>query len=126
MEQPNLSLKTGIRDRAVMEVFYATGIRLNELLNLDVYHVDLKERVLYIRKGKGKKQRVVPLGTSAATWLKEYMEKIRPYYAKKTPRQRRLFLLNTGDRITAAGIRGFLYKYRVQAANHKAGVAPHL
>ncbi|MCP4623544.1 MAG: tyrosine-type recombinase/integrase, partial [bacterium] len=59
--QPNLSVKTHIRDRAIMEVLYSTGIRVNELLLLEIYHADVKDGVLYIRKGKGKKQRVVPL-----------------------------------------------------------------
>jgi len=125
MEQPNLSLKTGIRDRAVMEVLYATAIRLDELLNLEIYHADLKDKVLYIRKGKGKKQRVVPLGKTAAAWLKEYLEKIRPYHAKKQPRQRRLFLNHSGRAMTAASVRAALCKYRSQAGITKP-VSPHV
>lgn len=96
LDQPNLSLKTHIRDRAIMEVQYSTGIRLDEILELEVYHVDLKDRVLYIRKGKGKKQRVVPVGKAAVKYLKEYLEKIRPWYAKKNPKERRLFLNHSG------------------------------
>ncbi|MDY6824463.1 MAG: tyrosine-type recombinase/integrase, partial [Thermodesulfobacteriota bacterium] len=122
--QPNLSLKTHIRDRAIMEVLYATGIRLNELLSLAIYHVDLKERVLYIRKGKGGKQRVVPLGRQAAAFVKEYLENIRPYYAKKHPKERRLFLLNTGRAMTPAGVRGLLLAYRRQAGI-KTSASPH-
>jgi integrase/recombinase XerD len=125
MDQPNLSLKTGIRDRAIMEVLYATAIRLDELLTLEIYHVDIKDKVLYIRKGKGKKQRVVPLGKVATGWLKEYLEKIRPYYARKRPRQRRLFLLNTGEAITAGTLRQAMRKYRNQAQITKP-VSPHV
>ncbi|MEW6079063.1 MAG: tyrosine-type recombinase/integrase [Thermodesulfobacteriota bacterium] len=124
LAQPNLSLKTHIRDRAVMEVLYATGIRLNELLCLEIYHVDLKEGVLYIRRGKGSRQRVVPLGKTAAAWVREYLEKIRPYYAKKNPKERRLFLLNTGQAMTPASVRGLLLKYRDQAGI-KTSVSPH-
>lgn len=125
MDQPNLSLKTGIRDRAIMEVLYATAIRLDELLSLEIYHADLKDKVLYIRKGKGKKQRVVPLGKVATGWLREYLEKIRPYYAKKRPRQRRLFLLSTGEAITAGTVRQAMRKYRNQAHISKP-VSPHV
>lgn len=125
MDQPNLSLRTGIRDRAIMEVLYATAIRLDELLSLEVYHADLKDKVLYIRKGKGKKQRVVPLGKTAATWLREYLEKIRGHYAGKRPKQRRLFLLNTGDALTAACIRTSLRNYRIKAGILKP-VSPHV
>jgi integrase/recombinase XerD len=124
LEQPNLSLKTGIRDRAIMEVFYSTGIRLDELLNTEVYHVDLKDKVLYIRKGKGKKQRVVPLGTNAVKYLREYLEKIRPYYAKKNPKERRLFLLNSGLVINPESVRQALRKYRLEAGILKP-VSPH-
>ena len=124
LAQPNLSLRTHIRDRAIMEVFYSTGIRLDELLSLEVYHVDLKDRVLYIRKGKGKKQRVVPLGKHAAKYLKEYLEKIRSWYAKKNPKERKLFLLQTGLPMTPASIRSFIREYRLKAKIKKP-VSPH-
>jgi integrase/recombinase XerD len=124
LEQPNLSLKTHIRDRAVMEVFYSTGIRLDELINLEVYHVDLKDRVLYIRKAKGRKQRVVPLGKNALKYLREYLEKIRPYYGRKNPKERRLFLLNNGLPITPESIRAFIREYRIKAGIKKP-VSPH-
>jgi integrase/recombinase XerD len=124
MDQPNLSLKTGIRDRAIMEVLYATAIRLNELLSLEVYHVDLADKTLYIRKGKGKKQRVVPLGKAATARLREYLKKIRPYYAKKSPRQRRLWLNHSGRALSAESIRAALRKYRLEAGITKP-VSPH-
>ncbi len=70
LAQPDLSLPTGVRDRAILEVFYSTAIRLDELISLEVYHVDLTDKVIFIRKAKGKKQRVVPLGKTAADYLK--------------------------------------------------------
>lgn len=124
LKQPNLSLKIHIRDRAIMEVLYATAIRLDELLSLEIYHVDLKDKVLYIRKGKGKKQRVVPLGTNAVKYLREYLAKIRPYYAKKNPKERRLFLLHNGLAMTPESVRGILFKYRRQAGIRKSA-SPH-
>lgn len=124
MKQPNLSLKTGIRDRAVMEVLYATAIRLDELLHLEIYHVDFKDKVLYIRKGKGARQRVVPLGKSAAAFLKEYLEKIRPHYAGKNPKERRLWLNHHGRVMTKESIRANLRTYRL-SAGIKTPVSPH-
>jgi integrase/recombinase XerD len=124
LAQPNLSLKTHIRDRTIMEVLYSTGIRLDELINLEVYHVDLKDKVLYIRKGKGGKQRVVPLGKNAIQYLREYLEKIRPYYARKNPKERRLFLLNTGLPLSPESVRAFIRTYRIMAGIKKP-VAPH-
>lgn len=124
LQQPNLSLKTGIRDRAMMEVLYSTGIRLNELLCLEIYHADFKDKVLYIRKGKGGKQRVVPLGKTVIKILREYLEKVRPFYGKKNPKERRIFLLNTGLPMTPASVRGLLFKYRKQAKIKKSA-SPH-
>ena len=122
--QPNLSLRSHIRNRAIMEVMYSTGIRLDELLSLEVYHVDLKDKVLYIRKGKGRKQRVVPLGTEAAKYLREYLEKIRPWWARKNPKERRLFLNHYGLPFNPQSVRGFLRIYRI-AAGIKKPVSPH-
>lgn len=125
LQQPNLHLKIGIRNRAIMEVLYSSAIRLDELLHLETHHADLKDKVIYIRKGKGKKQRVVPLGESAIKHLREYLENVRPYAAKKTPGERRLFLLNTGRPITAGSIRAFLRKYGIKAGIQKP-VSPHM
>ena len=124
LAQPNLSFRTHIRDRAIMEVLYSAGIRLDELLNLEVYHVDLKDKILYIRKGKGKKQRAVPLGKIAVKYLKEYLEKIRPHYARKSPKERRLFLNHSGRPLSTGSVRFLLRKYRLQARIKKP-VSPH-
>jgi integrase/recombinase XerD len=124
LQQPNLSLKTHIRDRAMMEVLYSTAIRLDELLHLEVYHVDFADKVLYIRKGKGNKQRVVPLGNHAIQYLREYLEKVRPFYARKNPRERKIFLLNTGLAITPESVRAILFKYGKQAGIKKSA-SPH-
>ena len=124
LEQPNPSFKTHIRDRAMMEVLYSTAIRLDELLHLEVYHADFKDKVLYVRKGKGNKQRVVPLGKHAIRYLREYLEKVRPFYAKKNPKERRIFLLNTGLAMTPESVRGILFKYRQQAGIKKSA-SPH-
>jgi site-specific recombinase XerD len=119
LAQPNLSLPLDIRDRAVMEVLYSTGIRSNELMNLYVYDADLKDRILFVRKGKGRKQRIVPLGTMAVTYLKEYLEKIRPRYARKNPKERKLFLSLNGLPITWNTVRRRVNEYRKEAGIKK-------
>lgn len=124
IQQPNLSMRTGIRDRAVMEVLYSTAIRLNELLHLEIYDVDLKEKVLFIKKGKGRRQRVVPLGKQAAAFLKEYLTHIRPRWVKKQPHQRRLFLTHSGLPLKGQSVRGFIRIYRL-AAGITTPVSPH-
>ena len=115
LEQPNLSLNSQIRDKAVMEVLYATGIRSDELLRLNIYDPDFKDKVLYIRKGKGKKQRVVPLGNRAIRYLSEYLEKIRPRHAKRNPREKTLFLTVEGLPMTWNCMRTKIDMYRKQA-----------
>jgi len=115
LEQPNLSLNSQIRDRAIMEVLYTTGIRSDEMLNLHVYDADFKDKILYIRKGKGKKQRVAPLGKSAIKYLSEYLEKIRPKHAKRNPKERKLFLTVEGLPLTWNCMRTKIDMYRKQA-----------
>jgi integrase/recombinase XerD len=124
LAQPNLSLKTGIRDRAILEVFYATAMRLDELIRLEIYHVDLADKVIFIRKGKGSRQRVVPLGKSAHKYLREYLERIRPYYARKIPKQRRLFVNHFGHAMTPGAVRQMLRTHRLAAGIAKP-VSPH-
>ncbi|MCF6247114.1 MAG: tyrosine-type recombinase/integrase [Desulfobacula sp.] len=124
LQQPDLSSKASIRDKTIMEVLYSTAIRLNELICLEVYHTDLRDKVLYIRKGKGGKQRVVPLGKNACQYLREYLDKVRPWYARKNLKGRRIFLLNTGQSMTPASIRSLLFKYRKQAKINQSA-SPH-
>jgi site-specific recombinase XerD len=123
-EQPNLSFNCQIRNKAIMELFYSTGIRLDELLAVSVHDLDFKEKVLYIRKGKRRKQRVTPVGKTALRSLKEYLERIRPKHAKRNPRERTLFLDNTGKPLNPECIRQFIREYRL-AAGIKKPVSPH-
>lgn len=125
LQQPNMSLRGGIRDRAVLEVLYATAVRRNELLCLEVHDVDLRDGVIFVRKGKGRKQRVVPLGKTAAGYLKEYLEKIRPHHGRKQPKERRLFLDNQGRPMTCGALQTALYTYRKQAGIDKSA-SPHV
>jgi site-specific recombinase XerD len=74
----DLSTPAGIRSRAILEVFYSTGIRLGEMTVLKVEDVNLEEGLLRVNEGKGAKDRVVPLGKQAAVFLKSYLSDIRP------------------------------------------------
>ncbi len=97
LDQPNLGTLTGIRDRTVLEVFYSTGIRLGELCNLTIYDADLMGGVLRINKGKGYKDRVVPMGRHAIKFLREYISKVRPGFTKKNRTSRYLFVNQMGN-----------------------------
>jgi integrase/recombinase XerD len=102
LDQPNLGTLTGIRDRAVLEVFYSTGVRLEELCSLTIYDADLQGGMLRITKGKGKKDRVVPLGKHAVRSLREYITKVRPHFTRKNRTERRLFIDARGKPLSKA------------------------
>jgi integrase/recombinase XerD len=70
--------KLGIRDRAMMETFYSSGIRRMELANLKLQDIDFDRGILVIFEGKWKKDRVVPIGDRASFWVKKYLEEVRP------------------------------------------------
>lgn len=124
LQQPNLSLNAGIRDRTMMEVLYATALRIDECLALEVHDVDLRDGVIVVRKGKGKRQRVVPLGKTAARYLREYLERVRPHFGRKRPKERRLFLTNRGEPMKCACIRYNLCQYAKKAKLNKTA-SPH-
>jgi integrase/recombinase XerD len=74
----------GMRDRALLETFYSTGIRRLELVRLAVHDVDFEHGYLTVRQGKGKKDRVVPIGERALAWIAKYLEQARPQLAVRS------------------------------------------
>jgi len=97
LAQPNTSLSQGIRDRALLEMLYSTGLRIGEVVALTVHDLDLDAGLLSVRSGKGGKSRVVPLGREATKWLREYLTKIRPRQNRLAPHERSLFLIQQGS-----------------------------
>ena len=67
----------GIRDRAIIEVLYSTGVRRGELSKLKIYDIDVDRGTIMVRQGKGKKDRMIPIGDRAMTWVKKYIEQVR-------------------------------------------------
>lgn len=95
---PDVRLKTGLRDRAILETFYSTGIRRLELIRLKVSDLEAERGVVLIREGKGRRDRVVPIGNRALAWIGRYLEHIRPSWT--TPSDSGcLFLTSRGNRI---------------------------
>jgi len=78
LNQTLLHGELGIRDRAIIETLYSTGIRRAELANLKLYDVDIQNGSLMVREGKGKKDRMVPLGRRAGDWIERYRDEVRP------------------------------------------------
>jgi len=125
LDQPNLSTLTGIRDRTILEVFYSTGIRLAELTNLTIYDVDLQGGLLRINKGKGAKDRVIPLGKHAITFLKEYITRVRPHHTKKNKKVRILFVSRFGTPLSRQVIDRMI-AFCTREAGIKKHVTPHV
>lgn len=129
IETPNLQTAIGLRDRALMEVLYATGIRHAEAHKLDLYDVDTAAHCLTVRLGKGQRDRVVPLTETAAHWLTRYVTVARPELAagklwgkgkrrgqsKLIPPTAALWLSVTGRRLSYQMIADRIRDYALQA-----------
>ena len=100
LSTPDARTPMGLRDRAILEVFYSTGLRRAELAALDVYDIDRDRSWLTIRRGKGGRARVVPLGERALAWVERYLEEIRPELVIRAD-EWALFLTAPGGRFTA-------------------------
>jgi integrase/recombinase XerD len=93
---PDVTDVLGLRDRAILEVFYSTAARNSELCDLDLDAVFLSRGELHVRHGKGDKARVVPLGEEAQMWLAAYLERSRPHLVAH-PGNTRVFLSCRGE-----------------------------
>jgi integrase len=94
--QPNINDPLGLRDRALMETLYSTGMRRLEMANLTLYDLDTERGTLPIRQGKGKKDRVIPIGDRAAAWIDKYIRESRPQLVME-PDDHTVFLSNAGE-----------------------------
>ena len=93
---PDVEDALGIRDRAILETFYSTGMRRMELAGLALYDLDADRGTIVVRQGKGKKDRVIPIGERAAAWIGKYVSEVRPSLTVE-PDEGVLFLTNTGE-----------------------------
>jgi len=124
LDQPNTKTLLGIRDKAMLEFAYATGVRVSELLNLKKSDLFLKDEVVRIF-GKGSKERLVPIGSHAIYWMEQYLTKVRPVLAKKKFESKDYVFLNyRGKKLSRMGFFKILRGYVVQAGIDK-NVHPH-
>jgi len=105
-----------LRDRAILETFYSSGLRISELVGLNVADFDFIGGIIKVM-GKGKKERVVPVGEAAIQALRSYLD-------KRKKQSEAVFLNKNGRRITTRGVRGVVAKY-IRRAGIKQGVSPH-
>lgn len=120
---PDTRTLLGIRDRAILEVMYATGLRVTELIQLRLSDIHLSMALLQTL-GKGDKERIVPLGDLAIKWIDIYLADVRPMLTKKNPDEVALFVNSKGKQLTRQGIWKNL-KQMVQLAGINKTVTPH-
>lgn len=121
LEQPNPNELKGQRDKVMLEILYATGIRVTELISLRVEDVNLSSG--YIKVKKKNTERHIPLSHSALRDLKEYMNKVRPLLIK-TEEEKTLFINTNGNKMTRQGYWKILKQYKEQA-NIDKDITPH-
>ncbi len=124
LAQPQTETPAGLRDRAMLEIAYGSGLRVSELVGLQVVDVDLEEGVLRCR-GKGGKERLVPIGDEAAHWLGRYLEEARARSAQAGA-SGALFLTRRGGPLSRQWFAKLLKRYAVMAGIAAQRVSPHV
>ncbi|MDD5454534.1 MAG: site-specific tyrosine recombinase XerD [Candidatus Ratteibacteria bacterium] len=121
LENIDTAKKANLRDKALLELLYATGIRVSELADLKIENIDME--VGYVRVfGKGSKERVVPIGKHAKVWVQKYIEELRPEIARKSAFNY-LFLNKSGQKLSRQSIWKTIKKYGKISGISK--ISPH-
>lgn len=123
IETPDTSKPLGIRNRTILEVMYATGLRVSELVDLKLGDLHLAMGLLQTL-GKGDKERIIPLGDYAIQWIETYLEEARPFLTRKNQNETRLFVNNHGKPLSRQGVWKNL-KQIVREAGIDKNITPH-
>jgi integrase/recombinase XerD len=123
ISSPDVEDYIGLRDRAMLELIYACGLRVSELISLDMLNLNLRQGVIRVI-GKGEKERLVPMGEEALDWVQRYINKGRPYLLKEDNKVSELFLSKRGKSMTRQ-----TFWYRIKEYANKASInkdlSPH-
>jgi len=121
---PDVSDPLGVRDRAILEILYATGLRRAEVVRLDLTDIDRALGTVWVRQGKGGKDRVVPLGGHAGHWLDRYLKECRPRL-EVSAKEKALFLTGYGERFSPGALGNWVRRVLRTAGIERPG-ACHL
>jgi integrase/recombinase XerD len=123
LNSPQTDDKLGLRDKSVLELLYSCGLRVSELINIKIADLFFQEEVIRVT-GKGNKERIVPIGSSAVKWIAEYLKSSRPFLGNKTKSGNVLFLNNRGSKLSRMGVWKIVDRY-VKEAGIEKEVHPH-
>ncbi len=123
LDLPKTGKPLGLRDKAILELFYATGTRVSELVSINLPDLHFDERLVRIR-GKGKKERLVPFGRAAAASVAAYLERARPSLLRDKADEPALFLNYRGERLTARSVQRMVHRYIMKTAVRRK-ISPH-
>lgn len=123
LSKPDTNNKLGLRDKAVLELLYACGTRVSELINIKIPDLFFDDEVIRVF-GKGSKERIIPIGRSAVKWTNEYLKKSRVLLMKKTKSENYLFLNNRGTKLSRMGVWKIVDRY-VKEAGLEKEIHPH-
>ena len=119
MDQADLTTPLGVRDRAIIEVFYSTGLRRLEMTRLKVYDIDVARRLVTVREGKGRRDRVAPVGERALRWLERYMREAREEL--RTGTHQSLWVTDFGEPMEASYLARIVKRMMEGAGIRKTG-----
>lgn len=114
LQQPERDTDEGIRDRAILETLYSTGIRRTEVTHLKIYDIDARRQTLLVRDGKNGQDRVLPIGERALAWIEKYQWEVRPRYVIAHD-EGYLFLTDEGQKFKRGTLSGRVKRYLRQA-----------
>jgi integrase/recombinase XerD len=120
LAEPDTTTPVGLRDRAILEVFYSSAVRRMELINLHVNDIDVARGSLFVRQGKGARDRFVPIGERARYWVARYLREVRPQLVRDN-RQATLFLSTTGRPLVSDVLTRLVGAYIRAGASTKKG-----
>lgn len=119
LAQPDVSRPLGLRDRAILEVFYSSALRRQELIDLTIRDVDFERATVFVRRGKGSKDRYVPIAERALFWLRLYLDLARPRFTNDPATE--LFVSSVGTPICPDWLSRKIKRYLHQAHVNKSG-----
>ena len=124
LDAPDINIDIGLRDKAMLELLYACGLRVTELVNIQLTELNLNDGIVRVT-GKGDKTRLVPIGEEAMDYIQRYLSSARENILKKNKKSKYLFVTHHGQSMTRQTFWHSIKKYSI-IANIKQSISPHI